>query len=235
VAKIENLAKKIEQAHGLRQQAIQETDVVIDTALREMRTRALTENTTGIWSCCNMSTGTTPPTHRLDYFGGPINWYTPADLSFQRRVGPSYRTITETAVLEGKARIFDADTILLVAIGASLGKVALTHERCSSNQQITGIRFHPEVLPEYGFWWIRSLYNELRYAAPQATLPIINQNRIGEFPIAILPKPEQRRIVKCLDDLQVKVDGLKALQAQTAAELDALLPSILDKAFKGEL
>jgi type I restriction enzyme S subunit len=32
-----------------------------------------------------------------------------------------------------------------------------------------------------------------------------------------------------------KIDSLKALQAQTQAELDALLPSILDKAFKGEL
>ena len=32
-----------------------------------------------------------------------------------------------------------------------------------------------------------------------------------------------------------KVDILKRLQAETAAELDALLPSILDKAFKGEL
>jgi hypothetical protein len=28
---------------------------------------------------------------------------------------------------------------------------------------------------------------------------------------------------------------LKRLQADTAAELDALLPSLLDKAFKGEL
>jgi type I restriction enzyme S subunit len=38
-----------------------------------------------------------------------------------------------------------------------------------------------------------------------------------------------------LDDLEAKVDRLKALQAQTAAELDALLPAILDRAFKGEL
>jgi hypothetical protein len=30
-------------------------------------------------------------------------------------------------------------------------------------------------------------------------------------------------------------DALKRLQAETASELDALLPSILDKAFKGEL
>ncbi len=31
------------------------------------------------------------------------------------------------------------------------------------------------------------------------------------------------------------VGRLKALQAQTAAELDALLPAILDQAFKGNL
>jgi hypothetical protein len=31
------------------------------------------------------------------------------------------------------------------------------------------------------------------------------------------------------------VDALKTLQAATAAELYALLPSVLDRAFKGEL
>lgn len=48
-------------------------------------------------------------------------------------------------------------------------------------------------------------------------------------------KGEQRRIVAYLDDLQAKVDSMKRLQAETAAELDAMLPSILDRAFKGEL
>ena len=46
---------------------------------------------------------------------------------------------------------------------------------------------------------------------------------------------KQRRIVAYLDGLQAKVDALKKLQAETAAELDALMPSILDKAFRGEL
>ena len=53
--------------------------------------------------------------------------------------------------------------------------------------------------------------------------------------LPVPPLPEQRRIVAYLDDLQAKVDQLKTLQAQTAAELDALLPSILDRAFRGEL
>lgn len=47
--------------------------------------------------------------------------------------------------------------------------------------------------------------------------------------------PEQRRIVVELDALQAEVDALKRLQTETAEELDALLPSILDRAFKGEL
>ena len=34
---------------------------------------------------------------------------------------------------------------------------------------------------------------------------------------------------------QTETDVLKGLHAETAAELDALLPAILDRAFKGEL
>ena len=47
--------------------------------------------------------------------------------------------------------------------------------------------------------------------------------------------PEQRRIVSELDALQAEADALKRLQNETATELDALLPAILDRAFKGEL
>ena len=46
---------------------------------------------------------------------------------------------------------------------------------------------------------------------------------------------EQRRIVAELDALQGQVSMLKRLQTESAAEMDALLPSVLDKAFKGEL
>jgi type I restriction enzyme, S subunit len=50
-----------------------------------------------------------------------------------------------------------------------------------------------------------------------------------------LPFHEQRRIVAELDALQTEVDTLKHLQTESAAELDSLLPSILNKAFNGEL
>jgi type I restriction enzyme, R subunit len=46
---------------------------------------------------------------------------------------------------------------------------------------------------------------------------------------------EQRRLVAYLDGLQAQVSQLRAHQAETHKELDALMPGILDKAFKGEL
>jgi type I restriction enzyme S subunit len=233
VARIEELAGEIHEARNLRHQAAEEAEVFVLAALKHLRLPRGTVDKP-IHACSSMSTGTTPSSDRSDYYGGPIQWYTPGDLEYQRQLGASSRTLSEVALTERKVRMFEPGTVLLVAIGGSLGKIALAHERCSANQQITGIKFSDEVLPEYGFWWMRRLGKDLMAAAPQATLPIINQERIGAFEISIPPLPEQRRIVFELDALQAEVDALKLLQAETAAELDALLPSILDKAFRGE-
>ena len=48
-----------------------------------------------------------------------------------------------------------------------------------------------------------------------------------QMDVPVLPLAEQRRIVAELDALQAEVDALKRLQAKTAAELDALLPALL--------
>jgi type I restriction enzyme S subunit len=204
VARIEQLAAQIEEARRLRHQATEETETLVLSAARHVRQTGKWK-TRPIAECSKMSTGTTPPSHREDYYGGDMQWYTPGDLEFRSQLGRSTRTISDAAVAEGKARIFDPGTVLLVAIGGSLRKVALTHERCSSNQQITGIKLSSDYLPEFGFWWMRGLYHELRDAAPQATLPIINQRRIGAFEIAVLPESEQRRIVGYLDGLAGQV------------------------------
>lgn len=58
---------------------------------------------------------------------------------------------------------------------------------------------------------------------------------IKDLEIVLPPLAEQCRIVTELDALQAQLDSLKHLQTETAAELDALMPSILSRAFRGEL
>jgi type I restriction enzyme S subunit len=65
--------------------------------------------------------------------------------------------------------------------------------------------------------------------------PGLNLSNIRNLSLPVPPLAEQRRIVAHLDALQAKADALRSLQAEASAELDALLPAVLAKAFAGEL
>src|SRR5207253_8525559 len=145
VARIEAQAAQIHEARALRRQAAEEAEAIILSALMHLRLPTGTK-TKPIAECSSMSTGATPPSDRGDFYGGPIQWYTPGDLEYQQRLGASSRTLSELAVSERKVIMFEPGTVLLVAIGGSLGKVALAHERYSANQQITGIKFSDDAL-----------------------------------------------------------------------------------------
>jgi len=94
-----------------------------------------------------------------------------------------------------------------------------------------------KILPEFlcAFLW----------ATNAATLDLVEKSthdtrkleteKLLAISVPVPPLSDQRRIIEELDNLQSQVEALKKLQTETAAELDALLPSILDKAFKGEL
>jgi type I restriction enzyme S subunit len=76
------------------------------------------------------------------------------------------------------------------------------------------------------------MFSERKQMTGQAN---VNATKLKALPIALPPLAEQRRIVSELEELWSKVDALRKFHTQTAAEIDALLPSVLDKAFKGEL
>jgi len=103
------------------------------------------------------------------------------------------------------------------------------------------IRIHPEtnmIAPDYlqrCLWYMRvsgQLFDLARTTAGQYNVSL---GRIRTSRIPLPPLEEQKSIVRYLNGLQTKVNALISLQVKTAAELDAMLPSILDRAFKGEL
>jgi type I restriction enzyme, S subunit len=66
-------------------------------------------------------------------------------------------------------------------------------------------------------------------------IPHIVLREIQAYPVPLPPLHEQHRIVAELDAWQANVDVLRRSQVKVAAELDALLPAVLDHAFRGEL
>jgi type I restriction enzyme, S subunit len=63
----------------------------------------------------------------------------------------------------------------------------------------------------------------------------INLSDVRTLPIPVPPLPDQERAVAHLDDVRSKINTLSKLEYDSAAEIDALMPSILSRAFHGEL
>lgn len=123
-----------------------------------------------------------------------------------------------------------------------LGRGAVWHGEipdCIHQNHIFCVRTDPDDFnPNFLLAVISSPYGKAYFqrASKQTTnLASINQKQLKAFKVFQPPLSEQDRIVAYLNDLQTKVSMSKAAQTRSSTTLDALLPSILDKAFKGEL
>ena len=137
--------------------------------------------------------------------------------------------------------MLESGDLMLVITGATVGRVAVF--RCgiepgfvSQHVAICRLPAH-EANPVFAQWGLRSPDGQTQLLGQRygQGKPGPNLSNVRELNLPFPPLHEQSRIVAELDALQAKVDALKRTQAETAAELDALLPSILDRAFKGEL
>lgn len=129
--------------------------------------------------------------------------------------------------------LFEEPKIAIGRVGARCGCVFVTEPRSwITDNALYLTRISPELDHSYLVHALSMM--DLRQQANQAAQPVVSQKKINPLAIPVPPLEQQRRIVAELNALQAQVDTLKRAQAETAAELDALLPAILDKAFRGE-
>lgn len=129
---------------------------------------------------------------------------------------------------------------LLLRIRGGVGNLAVCPPQMiggNVSREIAVIPFRSEIEPHLAMYLLAAPSNQARMVGHvKGTSYVgINLKDVRTLPIPVPPIDEQRRIADDLANLRTKVDTLKGLQKQTAGELDALLPSILDKAFRGEL
>ncbi|WP_405565298.1 restriction endonuclease subunit S [Polaribacter sp. Asnod6-C07] len=165
----------------------------------------------------DISTGTTPPTARKEYFDdGKINFYTPADLTGKMYLVESKRKVTQLAINDRKARKFKQDTLLFVGIGSTVGKVGIIkNEYATSNQQITGLKLDSTIANiEFVYYYFNNFINITTKEKTQATIPIVNQNKILNIPIPLPPIEIQKEIADYISNLKRKIQGFKSKAIQ---------------------
>ena len=240
VARIEQLAAQIEEARRLRHQVSEEEDALLNSIVGALFNNVCFPKKPLSALTSKIGSGSTPS-------GGRAN-YPASGVPFIRSLNVRMRNFT----WDGVVFIYDEthesmagtqvrpNDVLLNITGASIGRVACAPDDLKAgnvNQHVAIVRPLPELDSRYLMYWLSQpavqdfINNEQKGATRQG----FTKAQIQAFEVPVPPMSEQRRIVQYLDGLSGQVAALARLQSETAAELDALLPSVLDKAFKGEL
>lgn len=238
VAKIDELSSKIEEAHLLRHQAVPEAQALTASALEwifpekeDMRyeyqlvREAIVSHKQGYYRSGKLPEGEV-------YFARITDISDDSYLNYDSMP----RVTVDDASLEA-FRVKPNDFLFARTGGAGRFGFATKSLDCIFASYLIRFKFKSDYLPEFLRHYFLSprFQNKIRARIHGGANQNVHAEDIKDAAIPIIPISEQRSIVEYLDRLAEKVEALKGLQADTSTELVALLPSILDKAFKGEL
>lgn len=227
VARIEELAAKIAGACGLRRQAVEEAEAFI-TSLHVNLAGSRIKKLGDILRLDEDSVPIIPtssyPQVGVRGFGGGL-FAKPATSGMDT----TYKTFN---------RLYEG-ALVMSQVKAWEGAVAVCEKNLAGffvSPEYRTFRFEPfEAIPSYFTvlvkteWFWSRLKDATRGVGARRERTRPEQFLNIEIPVPTVA--QQRESVIMFD----KIEALKSLQAETTAELNAMLPSILDRAFKGEL
>jgi len=234
VARIEELAAQIHEAQSLRQQAAEEAEALLASACAKLYEPKSDWHVKTVGEFCE------PPQYG----------YT--ESATEVPVGPRFLRITD--IQNGlvdweqvpycrcpnpQKYLLKPNDLVFARTGATTGKSFVIRDcpEAVFASYLIRLRVRDTVSVDYLYRYFQSpsYWAQIADQKKGTGQPNLNGSKLAKLKVPIAKPAAQLRIVAELDTLQTEVDRLKALQAETAAELDALLPSILDRAFKGEL
>lgn len=230
VAKIDDVAVKIEEARRLNGNVAIDSNILLESArLKIFQEMASAYGLRKLVEVSPINMGQSPPGESYNTFGDGVPLLNgPTEFGEKHPVPVQWTT--------APTKLCKPGDILLCVRGATTGRLNWADKEYCIGRGLAALTPNPKVcLPEYIFHFVETQTREMLGLAAGSTFPNLPGEKLKVLEIPVPPVPEQRRVVAFLDSIQEKIKRLKHLQSETAAGLEALLPSILAKAFKGEL
>jgi type I restriction enzyme S subunit len=240
VARIEELATKIEEARGLRRKAGEEVKALFWAEMAKIFNEEQEK-----W-----------PVLPIGKSSIELNRETRNPANVNPKVEFQYLDISSveggTGRILGTQKLFGSDApsrarrvirhfdVVMSTVRPNLKSFTIVPSELDNQICSTGFAVftcHSDIKPEFLLYQMFSNYfvDQCIESMKGGHYPAINEKNLRHVNLIIPPIAEQLRIVTYLDILQAKVDALRRLQAEIGAEMDALMPAVLDRAFKGEL
>lgn len=178
------------------------------------------------WLSHSVLTGRTPEKEAFEE--GYIDWFTPGDFKDEIVLKNAEKQIAPEKVTKG-LQLFPPNTVLLVGIGATLGKVGVIKTKSAANQQVNGVIPNSKVTPTYLTFSLLAQNAFMKKISNISAINIMNQDKTKQIPLAVPPLEVQKKIAVFLDQTTTEIDEaidkkqrlielLKELKQTTIAE-----------------
>ena len=184
----------------------------------------------GEWRDCRLGDlgvvvgGGTPSRERPEYWGGPISWLTPTELtgSSQKYVTETQDCISELGLVASGARMLPEGS-LVVTSRASIGSCALAGRPMATNQGFKNLVPSAEVDSPYLFYLGQTLEREMIRRSSGTTFLEISGREFGRIEIRLPPLEEQRRIAEVLDTIDETIRATERVIAKHESVMEGVL------------
>lgn len=153
--------------------------------------------------------GGTPDKGNLDYWeGGDMPWIGSGEVN-QSVVRTPTAHITRQAVENSATKLFPKDSLImaLAGQGKTKGTVARMGIDAYGNQSLGCISNYSGE-SRFLYWWLSSLYREIRNLSSQETRDGLNQSMLGQIPVPLFDLATQRQIADFLDRETARIESL---------------------------
>lgn len=149
--------------------------------------------------------GSTPPKKEGIYWdSNDIPWLTIPDMNRSSIILNNINQFTSKKALDdNKVRIIPINSVLL-SCTATLGKVAITKNKITTNQQINSIVCNENIIPEYLAYYLQTQRSSLENLTSNVGVKHINIEMLKNFKLPLPSKNIQEKIVKEIESVELK-------------------------------
>lgn len=240
VTRIEELAAKINEARGLQRVNREEVEALsrafLEEAFRELSDRFPVKLLGDVYQTITDGDHNTP-----QFCDDGVRFIFVGNVSSGRLHFENSKLVSHSYFNALRPqRVPERGDILYSAVGATLGIPAIvdTDESFCFQRHVAILKLDRQQMLSNFVWHMlrsRTVFAQTWSSTTGSAQPTVPLRAIRELPIPVPPLCEQHEIAVGLDALQAQVDAVKKLQSETSGQLDALLPSFLDKALNGNL
>ncbi len=169
-------------------------------------------------------TGNTPPKKDPDNYGPGVPWVKPPDLDSWEPIISTSETLSPKG--QQVARLLPVGAVMVCCIG-SIGRVGIAGTTLATNQQINSLVFGQCVIPEFGYYYCRSISHVFKSEARNAVVPILNKSNFAKIKMPVPPLSEQQRIVEILS----QADALRKQRAEADKKATRILAALFYQMF----